>query len=306
MTSPVTSPNTPPSASNIALCYVRLSYTRDDDDSNSPERQRANIQAVCDEKGWQPQWYEDTGGHRSGRSVTNRPQWRALEKRLSDTDVVALVANDLSRLHRKGWRIGALLEHLEKHRVALVTASTSGIQIDTSTAQGRIFVQLAALFDEYYAEDVSAKARDSIRHRRRQGKSVGRVPFGTQRDDNGFLIPSTDGAWLMPDGNFRKGSADKPPHPQAVWRGYYDAARYALEIYARGRLGITRTAYQLDAEGWCTVPSKVNRAPLKQTMYAASWPTGVNTVVSSLPPAHATAMPWPRTSARSLSIRIVR
>lgn len=34
---------------NTALCYVRLSWTRDDNDANSPERQRANIQRVCEE-----------------------------------------------------------------------------------------------------------------------------------------------------------------------------------------------------------------------------------------------------------------
>ena len=28
---------------NVALCYVRLSYTRDESDKDSPERQRANI-----------------------------------------------------------------------------------------------------------------------------------------------------------------------------------------------------------------------------------------------------------------------
>lgn len=38
----------------VALCYVRQSYTRDDDDRNSPERQRANIQGFVERKGWLP------------------------------------------------------------------------------------------------------------------------------------------------------------------------------------------------------------------------------------------------------------
>ena len=118
--------------SNIALCYVRLSYTREDDDSNSPERQRANIQQICDDKGWQPEWYEDTGGHKSGRTVKNRPAWLALLNRLQDDDVVALVANDLSRLYRKGWRIGDLLEQLVEVGVALALAAPGKEQIDTS------------------------------------------------------------------------------------------------------------------------------------------------------------------------------
>ncbi|MCA9884849.1 MAG: recombinase family protein [Anaerolineae bacterium] len=235
---------------HIALCYVRQSVTKDDKDVNSPERQRANILALCERKGWTPEWYEDTGGHKSGRTVKNRPAWLALNNRLKDSDVVALVANDLSRLHRKGWRVGDLIEKLNEFGVALTLAAPGKEQIDTSTVQGRIFAQLGALFDEYYAEDVSAKARDSIRYRRKQGKFVGRVPFGTQRNEKGYLEPSTDGVWLMPDGTFKKGLPDKEPHTDATWRGYYEAAKRAMEIYAAGNMGIARVAYQLDDEGW--------------------------------------------------------
>jgi hypothetical protein len=108
----------------VALCYIRLSFTRyereediaaanvDDPDAkrsdaqkdkDSPERQRANIQLECDRRGWIPEWYSDTEGHKSGQSEKNRPGWLALKARLGDPDVVAIVANDLARLHRKGW-----------------------------------------------------------------------------------------------------------------------------------------------------------------------------------------------------------
>jgi hypothetical protein len=51
---------------HVALCYIRQSYTRDANDTNSPQRQRANIQAVCDRYGWTPEWYVDAEGHKSG------------------------------------------------------------------------------------------------------------------------------------------------------------------------------------------------------------------------------------------------
>ncbi|QPC83657.1 recombinase family protein [Phototrophicus methaneseepsis] len=236
---------------NVALCYVRQSVTKDENDTNSPERQKANIQAVCDAKGWIPEWYEDTGGHKSGRTVKNRPAWLALINRLKDRDVVALVANDMSRLHRKGWRVGDLMEQLNELNIALTLAAPGKGHIDTSTINGRLLVQVGALFDEYYAEDVSAKARDSIRHRRKQGKYVGRVPFGTQRDSNGLLEPSHEGAWLMPNGTFQQGQPHEKPYPDAIWRRYFDAALRAMELYAAGDMGIARIAYKLDDEGWC-------------------------------------------------------
>src|SRR5690242_16210482 len=91
---------------NVALCYVRKSWTRTEKDAISPERQRKNIQTVCDAHGWIAEWYEDVEGHRSGMHEINRPKWLQLKTRLNDADVVALVANDLARLHRKGWRVG--------------------------------------------------------------------------------------------------------------------------------------------------------------------------------------------------------
>lgn len=234
---------------HIALCYVRLSWTKDESDANSPERQRANIQLVCQAQGWTPEWYQDTDGHKSGTKETNRPGWLALKARLGDPDVVALVANDLSRLHRKGWRVGDLLDFVDQHDVKLVLAAP-GKQMDFSTPQGRIFAQLSAIFDEWYAIDISQRYKDMIAHRKRQGKSVGLPPFGTKRDAEGYLIPTTEGAWYLPDGTFVAGDQNHAPDSAALWRPYYEAAKRILMIYAEGKYGIEAIAYQMQIEGW--------------------------------------------------------
>src|SRR6187549_537830 len=88
---------------SVALCYVRRSLVQNEKDLVSPEIQRQNIIRVCDAHGWTPEWFEDAEGHKSGMYEKNRPAWLALKARLGDPDVVALVGNDLSRLHRKGW-----------------------------------------------------------------------------------------------------------------------------------------------------------------------------------------------------------
>src|SRR5689334_2997382 len=99
----------PATKRTVALCYVRKSWTDKDkgDEENldhiSPRRQRDHIRVVCEANGWTPEWYEDVDGHRSGMHEKNRPGWLALKARLGNPDVVALVANDLARLHRKGW-----------------------------------------------------------------------------------------------------------------------------------------------------------------------------------------------------------
>ncbi len=236
---------------NTALCYIRQSFTRigEPDDRNSPERQRANIQGVCDKYGWSPEWYEDVGGHKSGRTEKGRPQWLALKARLGDPDVVALVANDLSRLHRKGWRIGDLVEFLTENEVNLVLAAP-GRDVDTSTLKGRMFLQFGAIIDEFYAEDISQRTKDSIQYRKSLGRSVGIPPFGTIRNEEGHLTPSAEGAWLLLSGKFVAGDQGEPPEEGALWHSYYDAARYILQLYAAGRMGLERIAYSLNDEGW--------------------------------------------------------
>ncbi|MCZ7554590.1 MAG: recombinase family protein [Anaerolineales bacterium] len=263
-----------PSERKVALCYVRQSYTRDDDDRNSPERQRSNIQGFIERKGWIAEWYEDVGGHKSARKEANRPEWLSLKARLADPDVVALVANDLSRLHRKGWRVGDLVDYLEKRGLALVLAAP-GREVDTSTAMGRLFIQFTAIIDEYYAEDISQRAKDSVSYRKAKGISIGMPPFGTLRGAEGHLQPTPEGAWLLADGTFVAGTADEMPEDGALWRGFFEAAERTLELYATGNLGLEKIAYKMNEEGWAYrdrtgEPREVTRDDVRRVV--ANWP----------------------------------
>lgn len=259
----------------VALCYIRQSFTRDEEDVNSPERQRANIQNVCERNGWIPEWYEDVGGHKSGRSEKNRPEWLALKARIDDPDVVALVANDMARLHRKGWRVGDLVEYLDEHDVALALAAPGREMIDTSTPQGRMFLQFGAIIDEYYAEDISQRAKDSVQYRKARGQTIGMPPFGTIRGNDGLLHPSPEGAWLLSDGRFAAGDADHEPEGVTVWRSYHECAFYILQLYSEGDVGLERISYQLNQEGWPFrdrkgMPRPIYRADVRRVV--ANWP----------------------------------
>lgn len=239
----------PNSGRKVALCYVRQSFTRDADDMNSPERQRSNIEAVCVKYGWVPEWYEDVSGHKSGRHEKNRPQWLALKARIGDPDVIAVVANDMARLHRNCGRVGGLLDLLESNDVELVLAAP-GREVDTTTLNGKMFLQFGAIIDEFYAEDISQRAKEGADYRKAHGKTIGMPPFGTIRDDEGFLTSSPEGAWLLKDGSFRAGTADQMPEDGLTWRGYYEVAEYILKLHSSGQHGLEKIAYILNDEGW--------------------------------------------------------
>jgi DNA invertase Pin-like site-specific DNA recombinase len=260
---------------HVALCYIRQSFTRDGNDVISPDRQRANIQAICERNDWIPEWYQDAEGHKSGRQEKNRPGWLALKARLGDPDVIALVANDLSRLHRKGWRVGDLLDFIEEHHVRLVLASPNSPVADLSSIQGRMMIQIAAMFDEWYAADISQKAKDSVAYRKGQGKTIGMSPFGAFRNKDGFLEPSRRGAWWMPDGTFVAGEPDQPPDPAAQWRSYYACAERVLTLYVENKHGLELIAYQLNIEGWAFRDRKGKPRPIERDdirRIVANWP----------------------------------
>jgi DNA invertase Pin-like site-specific DNA recombinase/cell division septum initiation protein DivIVA len=239
---------------HVALCYVRLSVTQTEDDENSPERQIANCQEYCDFMGWKAEFYKDAEGHKSGTQEETRPQWLKLKTRIADPDVVALVANDLSRFHRKGFRMGQLVELCKEHNLQLVKAGEKK-SLDINDITVTMWIMMEALFNEYYAEDIARKMRDSVRFRRSKGIVVGGVPFGTIRPKkdgkSGFLIRSNYGVWLLEDGSVVKGKAEEPPpEADALWRGFADAAECTLRLYAGGQHGLRAIAELVNQQGF--------------------------------------------------------
>lgn len=239
-----------PVSRTVALCYVRLSVTKDASDLTSPERQEANIRAACDKHGWTPEWYRDIVGHKSATKEANRPKWLELKSRLQDADVAALVVNEQSRAMRNAWRAIKLFEELPGYGVKLHLASLDRT-IDIATPDGRMSAFFQAFMDDLYALDASRRAKDSVKYRKARGISIGQPPFGTIRDDNGNLIPSPYGAWLMPDGSFVAGKdRNQPPHPDALWRGWHECAERILMRYKDNQHGYYAIAKQLGGEGW--------------------------------------------------------
>ncbi|MBK9123583.1 MAG: recombinase family protein [Chloroflexi bacterium] len=234
----------------VALCYIRLSQTKNESDLKSPERQRANLQAACDKYGWIPEWYADAEKHKSGTKESNRPQWLLLKARVNDPDVAVLAVNDTSRAMRNTWRALKLFDELSSSDVKLYVA-VSDRMMDIKTPDGRMSLFMQAFIDEMYALDGSRRASDSIRHRKSRQITVGMPPFGTVRNAHGYLIPSGAGAWKLPAGGWQGGeSGGESPVEGAVWRSYHDAARRVLELYAENKGGYSRIAKSLTREGW--------------------------------------------------------
>jgi hypothetical protein len=90
-------------------------------------------------------------------------------------------------------------------------------QIDFSTPHGRIIAQLSAIFDDWYVMSILIPRKANIAYRKSQNKMVGLPPFGTKRNEDGYLNPSDEGVWLLSEGSWVGAKhAHKPPACVAV------------------------------------------------------------------------------------------
>lgn len=172
----------------LALIYVRRSMVRYEEDRASPERQLANCVAVCEEKGWSYEVYEDAEGHRSGRSERHRPGWHQLKAQLGRGDVVAVVVNSLDRASRSPRDFFVFLDSLQKYNVELVSVHE---QFDTTNAIGKAFLAILMVVASLESDLASERVMDSVRHRRERGVHVGIAPFGYDRE-GGLLVRNGD------------------------------------------------------------------------------------------------------------------
>jgi DNA invertase Pin-like site-specific DNA recombinase len=153
-----------------AFGYVRLS--RDGEDTTSPQRQRAKIEALCKERGWELlETFADIdesafNGHR-------RLAYDQMLGRLGEAEAIVFWRPD--RLARSVTDFSHLLDLCKAQDVHLVSTD---YQIDTSSAMGKAFVQLTAVFAELESGNLSERSRQMMAHKREKGEWVGARPFG--------------------------------------------------------------------------------------------------------------------------------
>jgi len=159
--------------------YVRVSK---DTDNLSPEAQEAKFRRWCEQHDHHLTIYSDIGI--SGARTKNRPGFNAAWRALKKGDV--LMVYSLSRLSRSLRDILDIAEELRRKDVHLVSLSES---VDTTTAMGNAFFQIAGVFNELERKVASERIRSSLNLKRtRMEKLGGKVPYGYDVSQ-GKLLP---------------------------------------------------------------------------------------------------------------------
>ena len=171
--------------------YARLSLAKDT--SVSIASQREMLEGWASTHGREIRIYTDDGF--SGSKDIERP---GFESMLADirAGVVepTIVARSLDRL---GRRTKQLIDLAEDHRIVTVSDG-----LDTSSPIGRLLLTLMAGVASYESEVIGARQAMSQDYRRRNGRSVGSLPYGyinEQRSDGAYRVIDEGEAQVLRD-----------------------------------------------------------------------------------------------------------
>ncbi|MBQ1203665.1 MAG: recombinase family protein [Loktanella sp.] len=94
-----------------------------------------------------------------------------------------LVVTKLDRLARNVRHLGELLETLDTKGAGLVILSMGGQQIDTTTATGRMMLNVMASVAQFEREMMLERQKEGIQKAKDEGKYTGRKPTAMNKSD---------------------------------------------------------------------------------------------------------------------------
>jgi DNA invertase Pin-like site-specific DNA recombinase len=191
----------PPRATLIALAYTRVSTDEQASDGASLASQGAALATYADLRGWSVVPVSDPGV--SGKNL-DRPGMTYALSELAAGNADVLLATALDRMSRNVADVAHLMQASLDQGWALVSVRES---IDTSTAMGRAFVQIAAVFAELERGLIAERVKAGMTQKRLDREHMGRrtriapwvlAKIHTHRD-NGWSYAEI-AQWLMVTG----------------------------------------------------------------------------------------------------------
>ena len=123
-----------------------------------------------------------------------RPELQRILDCVRDGSVGTVIVLKLDRLTRSIRDLGELLDTFRKANADLVSVSES---LDTSSAAGRMVVNLLGVFAEFEREQIGERTQFAISYKRRAGEVYGPVPFGYKRDGDLLVLHPEEHAALQ-------------------------------------------------------------------------------------------------------------
>lgn len=156
-----------------AIGYCRVSTDKQADQGVSLEAQREKIEAYCSLYSLELVEVIIDGGF-SAKDM-NRPGLQKALDMLKRKAADGLIVYKLDRLTRSVVDLGKMVKsHFSKGSTLISVVE----QIDTSSASGRMVLNLLTVVSQWEREAIGERTKTVMQHKRSRGEYVGEVPFG--------------------------------------------------------------------------------------------------------------------------------
>ncbi len=172
------------------FAYPRVSTEEQAKEGNSLSEQKERLAAYCKAMGWDdPVWYIDDGY--SAKDI-RRPKLSELlddiKRSSEDGEEGVVITTKLDRLSRSLYDILSLMRYMEKYNFRYVSSSES---FDTSTAAGRLTLQVLGMVAEFERERNSERVHEnmlSLANKLKTGRTITRPCFGYDIIDGAYEV----------------------------------------------------------------------------------------------------------------------
>ena len=228
-----------------AVGYVRVSTEDQAQNGVSLEAQEVKIRAYCVAKDWDLlHIIRDEG---CSAKDLNRPGMQKIIKGAKKQLFDVVVTLKLDRLTRSVKDLGYLVEDVFSHHG--VAFSSLQDNFDTSTANGRMVMNILATIAQWERDIISERTRDAMTFMKQGLKLVGAVPFGFD-NGNGQLTPNTDEMETAQDIISLKQGGKSYLHISDHLNAQGIASKNGGKWYPKTVLGVLRHIGSLPGDHW--------------------------------------------------------
>src|SRR5699024_263477 len=163
--------------------YLRVSTEKQSDEGVSLHTQKERLNAYCTMKGLTNiKEYLDVG---SGRTTEKRTNFNRMMEDVKEGFIDNVVIFKLDRLTRSIMDLNNLVTTLNKKDCTLHSCTEN---IDTSSASGRMMINLIGTFAQWESETISERVKINMQSLAEQGIWQSAIPYGFRLGEDKRLI----------------------------------------------------------------------------------------------------------------------
>ncbi len=173
-----------------AALYIRVSTEEQAREGFSIPEQTERLQAFCLAHGWTDYaLYIDDG---YSAKDTHRPAFQRMLADIRSHEVQVVITTKIDRLTR---RLIDLLSFVNELDLCQCTYKSASETFDTSTAVGRMVLQLLGVFAEFERERIAERVHENMYHLAKQGKVVTAPCFGYDVVNGLYVLNAEEAKW---------------------------------------------------------------------------------------------------------------